>query len=309
MIRRIASLVSVLVLMVIMLPSLGIGAKSEMLTGYPRESALIDECGLYNDDPQTFSELDTYIKQKSQELNLNLIVFLSGNYRSETDAMVFADDSYDEIFGENTDGIFYYLDISGGSPANDWISTSGRAVLIYEDHLQSIFSSLDYYLPSSGQTVYPDDIKRAIMAYIGHIESYAHVKPSVFDYHYDPYKDTYAYYKHGEYCVTEPGKKPLIVYLKPFCMSALAGFLVSLISYLISKSRYKFKGSTDPKVYVSNNLTRFTQNQNIFVRKFTNRSRISSDSSGGSRSSGGGSHHSHSSHSHSGHHGGGGHHR
>ena len=123
MIKRISSFIAALILAFVMLPSMGIRADAEMLTGYPAESALIDELGLYANDTETFDTLDSMIKQKGDELGLNLIVFLSGKYRSVEESIIFADDSYDEIFGEDTDGVFYYLDISGGSPANDRIST------------------------------------------------------------------------------------------------------------------------------------------------------------------------------------------
>lgn len=306
MMRRIASFISALVLVLLILPFSADEAKAEMLTGYPSESALIDELGLYDNDPATFSELDTLIKQKAKELDLHLIVFLSGRYRYESEAVIFADDSYDEIFEENTDGIFYYLDLSGGSPANDVISTSGRAVLTYEAHKDEIFSGLDAYLPASGNTVYPNEIKTAIMAYLKYVERYAHDAPSPFAYHYDSNSRTYAYYKHGEYTVSK--HKPLVLYLKPFLISGFTGLIVALITYAVSKNRYKFKGGTDPKIYLSRNSSQFRQNQNIFIRKDTSRTHISTSSSGGGRSggyhSGGGSHHSHS-----GHHGGGVHHR
>ena len=293
MIKRISSFIAALILAFVMLPSMGIRADAEMLTGYPAESALIDELGLYANDTETFDTLDSMIKQKGDELGLNLIVFLSGKYRSVEESIIFADDSYDEIFGEDTDGVFYYLDISGGSPANDRISTSGRAVLDYENSIDSIFSKLDYYLPSSGSTVYPDDITMAIQAYLSCLSTYADNDRSILDYHYDPYKKTYAYYKKGKYTVTD--KKPWVVYVKPFATSFVTGLIIALITYLISKSRYKFKGTTDPKVYVSNNLTRFTNNQNIFIRKDTSRVHISSSSGGGGGGGGhrssGGSHH------------------
>lgn len=304
MIKRIASFISAIVLVIIMLPTMNVSA--EMLTGYPEESGLIDEFGLYSEDTATFEQLDSLIKKKGDELGLNLIVFIAGKHRSEEDTMIFADDSYDEIFGEDTDGVFYYLDLSGYSPATDWISTSGKAVFYYDDNIDGIFSSLDYYLPASGSEINPDDISQAITEYTNCLSRYADTNPSFFDVHYDEFKKTYAYFKHGEYVVSD--HKPLVVYFIPFCKSLLASSIISLIIYLIAKSRYKFKGTTDPKIYVSDNLTRFTEKQDIFIRKDTSRTHIDTSSgSGGHRSSGhsgGGSHHSHS-----GHHGGGGHHR
>ena len=305
MIKRIASFISAMFLVIIILPSMNVSA--EMLTGYPAESGLIDELGLYSNDTTTFEQLDSLIKKKGDELGLNLIVFLAGKHRSEEDTIIFADDSYDEIFGEDTDGVFYYLDLSGYSPATDRISTSGKAVFYYDDSTDEIFSKLDYYLPASGSEIIPDDIANAVVEYTNCLSRYADSDPSVFDVHYDEFKDTYAYFKHGQYVVSD--HKPLVVYFRPFCKSLLASFIISLIIYLITKSRYKFKGTVDPKIYVANNQTKFTEKQDIFIRKDTSRTRISSESSGGG--GGGGSHRSSggSHHSHSGHHGGGSHHR
>lgn len=303
MIKRIASFISAMFLVIIMLPTMNVSA--EMLTGYPEESGLIDELGLYSNDTATFEQLDSLIKKKGDELGLNLIVFLAGKHRSEKDTMIFADDSYDEIFGEDTDGVFYYLDLSGYSPATDWISTSGKAVFYYDDSTDEIFSKLDYYLPASGSEIIPDDIANAVVEYTNCLSRYADSKPSVFDYHYDEFKNTYSYFKHGKYVVSD--HKPLVVYFIPFCKSLLASSIISLIIYLIVKSNYKFKSKTDPRIYVANNQTKFTEKQDIFIRKDTSRTHIDTSSgSGGHRSSGhsgGGSHHSHS-----GHHGGG-HHR
>lgn len=307
MIRKIVSFLSVMALAIIILPSVSMDARAEMLQGYPQESALIDELGLYDDDKETFNELDAKIKEEAEKLDLNLIVFLSGNYRYETAVEIFADDSYDEIFGENTDGIFYYLDLSGGSPANDWISTSGRAVLDYEKSIESISSTLDHYLPSSDSTIYPEDITEAIQAYLNCLERYRDDKHSVFEYHYDEgnAEHPYTYYDLNGNIQTSK-KKPIGVYVMPFIASVIIGLITSLIIFFHTMSKYRSREKVDSRIYISNNLTRFTRSENIFIRTDTRKTRIDSGggSGGGHRSGGGGSHHSHS-----GHHGGGGHHR
>ena len=83
MIKRISSFIAALVLAFVMLPSMGISADAEMLTGYPAESALIDELGLYANDTETFDTLDSMIKQKGDELGLNRLQTTVYPHRAE----------------------------------------------------------------------------------------------------------------------------------------------------------------------------------------------------------------------------------
>lgn len=306
MIKRLASFISALVLCILILPLSGQTAKAEMLKGYPKESALIDENGLYNDDKAQFDELDRMIKEEARKMNMNLIVFTAGIKRGEREVEIFADDSFDEIFGEDTDGLFLYIDISGNSPANDWISTSGNAVFKYKNHIEDLLDALYAYLPPSSEKVYAEDITSAVKAYLNCLDRYKDKKPSPFECDYDPDSKTYAYYKNGEYTVSE--HRPLVLFIKPFLIYLAVGIIVSLIVNASIKYAYKFKGSFDPKAYISNELSSFRVNQDIYIRTDTKKTRISSESSGSGHRSGGG-HSSGGSHSHSGHHGGGGRHR
>ncbi|MBR1822784.1 MAG: hypothetical protein IJ779_00975 [Ruminococcus sp.] len=305
MIKRLASLISAFVICFVLFPLSCFESHAEMLTGYPPESTIIDEAGIYDDDKETFDDLNKELKDTAEELGLNLIIFLAGTKRSDEATMIFADDSYDEIFGEDTDGIFYYMDDTEAFGLFDYISTSGSAVLKYEPHKESIFDSLDFYLPSSGEKIQPEMISNAIHRYLRCLKSYSSEEISPFAYHYDKYKNTYAYYTKGQYTVSD--HKPWFVYVIPFFKSLIAGTITALIIALVTKKNYKFKGSHDPKSYIARNLSKFTVNQDVYIRTDTHRTRISSSSSGG----GGGSHRSHhsSGHSHHGHHGGGGHHR
>ncbi len=91
----------------------------------------------------------------------------------------------------------------------------------------------------------------------------------------------------------------------PFIASVIIGLITSLIIFFHTMSKYRSREKVDSRIYISNNLTRFTRSENIFIRTDTRKTRIDSGGgSGGGHRSGGGSHHSHS-----GHHGGGGHHR
>lgn len=308
MMRRIISVAAAVFLSLMLLPVFSLRAEasdnySQGWSGDASASKIIDDYGLFTDDPDTFEMLTEEVQSEAEKLEMNICIFLAGpDYISMTDsgAVIFADDSYDETYGEDTDGVFYYLDLSGKSPACDHISTSGKAVLAYQSSIDSIFSFLDNYLPASGQEIYASDISSAIQAFLRCLEDYRK-EPGGLNYYYDDSSGKYFYYKDGQLYVSK--KRPPAMELKYGAASVVAGLVVALIIYLIVKRKYRFKSAADSGVYISKEKTRYFQNEDTFIREHTSRTRIES-SSGGSRSGGGGG-----GHSFSGGHGGGSHHR
>lgn len=310
MMRRVISLAAAVLLSLMLLPVLSLDAAasdnySQGWSGDASQSMIEDDYGLFSQDQQTLDDLNKKVQETAEKLEMNIYIFLAGpDYRYQTDSatVIFSDDSYDSIFGEDTDGVFYYLDISGKSPACDHISTSGRAVLWYQDSIDAIFSRLDAYLPASGSTVYPDDIAQALEVYLGLLESCQDTSGGLSYYH-DESSGKYFYYKGGEFYVSK--SRPPAMDLIYAVSSVVAGLIVALIIYFVVKRKYRFKSSTDASVYVSRERTRYFQKEDTFLREHTSRTRIES-SSGGSRGGGGGGG---GGHSFSGGHGGGSHHR
>ena len=307
--RRIVSLFSALLIAALMLPAAVMSAAADEKTVLsqndvdPTHSGIADffdsEDGMFTDEEE--ADIDEVIRACAQKLQMNIVVYISNQYLSESQAEIFADDTYDEYYGEDTDGVFYYMDLSGQSPAHDYISTSGKAVLLYQDHIEDIFSVMDTYLPPStvsDYSTYKDSISSGIQQFTVLLEEYYNEGVSdPFAYYYDESSGKYFYFKDGEYMMGEG--KPRSAKLLMWVISAVAGLIVGLIVYFASKSRYKFKSSANPGVYVSKNDTRFAVRNDTFIRTYTTRTKIeSSDSRGG----GGG-------HSYSGGHGGGGHSR
>lgn len=309
MIKRISGLLAAVLICLSMLPMFAVSASAadsyhQGFSGDPGDSRLVDKeydggDGLFSDLQK--EELNNAIVRYSEELQLNIMVWIGGNYRSDNDTEIFADDTYDEIYGEDTDGVFYYIDLSGKSPAYDYISTSGKAVLIYESKINSMFSYLDNYLPASGQTIYPEDIYGAVTAFLSLLKSHYDNKPSSsLTYYHDVSSGKYFYYKGDELIITK--SKPPALWLKACMISFIIGLVVSLLIYFITASRYKFKSSANPNIYMKNEATRFHEKSDILLRSHVTKHRLES-SSGGGRSGGGGGH------SGGGGHGGGGHHR
>ena len=261
-------------------------------------SLLFDEKGLFSE--QQNNELCQKIQQTAKELEMNILIYVNGTSRSDDATKPFCDDTYDNWFGNDTDGLMYYLDLSGKVPAYDYISTSGKAILLYEENRDIIFNHMDNYLPASGHTIEPDQIYKAIEEFLDQLSVYAKKGSSGSSYYHDKNKGTYIYYKNGELFITH--KKPLIIWVRIWIVSIIIGLLTALISFLVSKGSYTFKTKPNPSIYLSKDTVNFIKNTDNHIRTYQTRSKIVSNSSGGGHRSGG-SHHSGGSH------GGGGHHR
>lgn len=274
-------------------------------SGDSSKSEIIDNYGFFDDD--MLDAMNMLVRESSEKLEMNICIFIAdnrnfivGDYATEC----FADDTYDEMYGEDTDGVFYFMDFTGKKPAYDYISTSGKAVLFYESYIDSIFSAINPELPPSGlddYSSYSEDIASAISQFLTQLDYYG--KNNSRTYYHDESSDKYFYYKNDKLVISDsmPFKKRLIVL--PFAIPA--GLIAFIIFYFSNKNKYKFKASANPAVYVSNDETEFLQREDRFIRTYTTKTKIesSSGSSGSGHSGGGGGH------SHSGGHGGGGSHR
>ena len=268
-------------------------------------SGIIDENGIFDDDPQTLSELGDLVRDCSKKLNMNILIFLPDSSRSaysDDDVRDFTANKYNAVFGENTDGLLYYIDISGKSPACDDIAKSARVSLIFPDSTcQSIFSILDEYLPPSYGPVYPEHITNAITNFCALLESYYNSN-DISGYYHDSTATppVYVYEKGGKSYVTT--SKPPMLKLIICIAGELIGALTALISYLAAKSRYKFKSKTSPSIYLSNENAKFIERSDTLIRTYVTKHRIQSNSGGGGSRGGGGGHSHGGSISHSSHH-------
>lgn len=263
-------------------------------------SGIVDGSGLLESDE--LETLDSVVKTYSDKLKMNILIYISDSYMSDSDTEIFCDDSYDSTYGEDTDGVFYYIDNSGKIPAYDYISTSGKAVLMYEDYKEDIFSYLDNFLPPSGTAMTNENLDGAIMGFLNRLEYYYDDSSQSKDYYYDESSGKYFYYDSGNLIIakTKPSQLVRRQIIFSFIVSAIIGIIVAVCTYFIIKSHYKFKKGQSSGVYLSTEKSGFSVREDRYLRSHVSKHKIES-SSGGSH---GGSHHSHS-----GGHGGGGHHR
>ncbi len=275
---------------------------SKGFDGNTSNSSFFDNTGMVK-NPDEITEI---VQETAEKLEMNIFIYAAGDsdrYRSDYEIECFADDFFDEIYGENADGVFYYMDLSGRSPAYDYISTSGKAVLIYQKKIEDMFDYINKYLPSSQQTVYAEDIQNAVQAFLSILKTYSDIQPNPFEYYHDKSSGKYMFMKNGEFVVSE--HKPIIFNILVLAVCLVAGLIVSVIVFFVTKSRYKFKKSQNSNVYVKHEKTVFRRSTDTFLRTYTTKHKIETSSNNGSRSSGG----SGGGHSHSGGHGGGGRHR
>ncbi|MDE6036048.1 MAG: hypothetical protein K2G36_09095 [Ruminococcus sp.] len=294
----------ILVIAVIAIFIIQSSAKTDISKGFDGNylnSTFIDNTGLVENP----DELTTLVQQTAQQLEMNICIYSAGqedSYRSDSGIKNFADTSYDDTFGEDTDGVFYYMDVSGKSPACDHISTSGKAILMYQDNIDGIFTRLDNYLPASTEPVTAEHIENAVKCFLSALEDYSTYK-STFEYYYDSTSGKYMFMKNGEVVVSADKPPVYNMFFMLICLAIGAG--IALITYFVIASNYKFKKSQNAVIYARNGNTVFRRKSDDFIRTYTTKHKIetSSGSSSG-RSGGGGSHHSSS-----GGHGGGSHHR
>ncbi|MBD5159372.1 MAG: hypothetical protein HDT23_03925 [Ruminococcus sp.] len=280
-------------------------AKTDIAKGFDGNylnSSFLDNTGLVENP----DELTTLVQQTAQKLEMNIYIYSAGHsdsYRSDYSIKHFADTSYDDTFGADTDGVFYYMDVSGKSPACDHISMSGKAILMYQKNIDGIFTRLDNYLPASTEPVRAEHIENAVKEFLSALEDYSTYKPSIFEYYYDSASGKYMFMKNGEFVVSDD--RPPVYNLRFMLICLAIGAGIALILYYSIAGNYKFKKSQNPVIYARNENTVFRRKSDNFIRTYTTKHKIETNNSGSSRSSGGGS----SSHSSGGGHGGGSHHR
>ena len=254
------------------------------------------------------------VQKSAEENQLNFIIVAGRNPLDDYQTKDFTDTFYDKVFGEETDGLLYYIDMSGDYSAYDYISTSGRAVLPFEESYASrreaLFAELDNYLPTSEQVrtdgllSYKENFKEAINKFIefypGYYNDFFIDHPNGGQgepYFQSPNTGRYLYYWNNKFYITT---------MRPFSQRRMTVFIAEIIGFIAAiifisriKKIYRFIEKTNASIYVQDDKTNFFVNEEKYIGTETKKqySPRSSSSSGGGGHSGGGSH------------GGGGHHR
>ncbi len=248
---------------------------------------VMDDKGLF--DSKQIKELNNTLKSCSEELEMNIIVYVSGTAIPDSQTADFAINTYNSELGkENVDGLILYLDFSIKYPAYDVLSCMGKAGIIYDnDEREKILDEVGAYLPSSDYEPEPAGIRTAIEQFClilsTHNDKY---KTSKLAFDTDKENGLYCFDTGSEFYVTKQ-MAPGALFIR-FILSFGIGFLITVIVYFVTKKKYRFKNQTNPSVYVSSDRSTFSERSDTFIRTYTTKHKIESSSSGGGHRSGGG---------------------
>lgn len=224
----------------------------------PSDSVCVDIDGKLPD----YDSINRLVQKTADKLNMNIMIYIAGSSDyDKTDGQIesFANSLYNDAFGKNTKGVVYYMDVSGRSPAYDYFMSSGYADDIYRSKQMVILDKTAEYLPPSDKTVTSADIENASEAFLRQLE---------------------VNYPKGNGNLTT------------LILSIVLGLVTAVIVFLAIKSHYRFKKSQDSSVYVANGKTNFREKHDMFIRKYTTKTKIQTNNGGGGGSHGGGGGHS-----------------
>lgn len=201
-------------------------------------------------------------KSLSSKSGYNVGVIITDDINGKT-PVAFSDKAYSDVFGKNTDGIMILIN---NDTMEDHISTSGNAILMYTDkRLDKVFDNAYPYLKN-------EDFSGGVNIMLGTLEDfYDDGIPS----------ENMGYTEEDIYKATEVG---LNIFQNLLSMIVVF-FVVSLITFLIIKSTYKFKKAESARTYVNQSNTFFREKSDTYIREYTTSHRVSSSSSGGGSSS------------------------
>lgn len=255
-----------------------------------------------------FDDIMEDLKETAEETGMYIGVWIGSEPMGESQTIAFCDDTYDELFGINTDGVFLYLDMSGEADLFDYISTSGKGQFYYTnsseyDRISEIFSDMNPYLERGNE-----DVPMAVYEFCFHLRFYAEQGvPSDTYYTYNSDTGTYLIMEDG--VVQEVSELPeeytaIASWSTILLVSVLLGLAAGGISLLVIRRSYRFKSPGSMQHYLEKGNIHYSNRTDRFLRQYRTRTKIETSSGGGG--GGGGSSHSSSG---GGSHGGGGNHR
>lgn len=208
------------------------------------------------------------------------------NENNKSSAMAYADDFYDyNDFGKGTtfDGLLFLIDMD---TREMWISTTGQAILMYDDNRIDIILDRAYTYISSQK--YFECAKSFITS------SFSYASQGI------PYSNKdYTINSNGEY--TKDIYK--LIQHFPLFWAIIIAFIISTISVFIARSKHKtIKKATEANQYLIESSIKFTKIKDHLINSHVSKVYDPPSSSYGGGSSGGGSstHHSSSGRSHGG---------
>lgn len=249
-----------------------------------------------------FENLDNLISETSSLLGFNVAVYIGGETRSNSETETFVKDTAIDMFGYQSDTVFYYIDCEGNSEAYDYMYVLGDAQLYYTDKDNSADDAKGYdcridfithdnikYLTKGDE-----DLNGAITNFCNNLIFYKSKGMVEGAWYYDKVDGTYhkaVADSQDDSDIEVSTSKPLNVkyVLITLLIAVVAAIIVGGIVYAIVVEHYKFKSTPSAAIYASKDNTKIINQQDMFIRKYTTKTKIER-SSGGGGGGGGGSH-------------------
>ena len=164
-----------------------------------------------------------------------------------------ADSTYDQLYGQKTDGICIYIDVSSNAHPYDYISTSGMAQFYYtnsdsNNRINSMHYAIDKYLYPIGS----EDVSGALNEFADQLENYYEAGIPDAYYVYDDVYHKYYHVENGEIITTF--RKPYHDVERLFLggiMGLLIGIMIAAIVKGSIKAKYKFIYELSPTTYLN----------------------------------------------------------
>ncbi len=258
----------------------------------PADSILVDGADMLTDEEE--AELTEEIRETAEYIDMNILIFVSGTtIYTESGTMDFAEQLCIDAYGYDADSIVLYMDLSGHDDPSyspyDFIYTRNRARFYYSGYtdlsdggrVQSIFDSMNPYLPRCNEDVYS-----AAGEFLDDLEFYYDCGPDrSVKYFYVPDTGKYVTIE-SDGTLVHKDSKP-VNWGKAIMIGSIVGLIAALIMFFGVKSHYKFKSRPSSLQYMPFDQVQYGPQSDVFIRQYQTRTKIES-SSGGSRGGGGG---------------------
>ena len=222
-----------------------------------------------------FQEAMDELQEAADESGMNVALWIGSTAigdNSDADTIAFCDETYEELYGMNTDGVFLYLDMSGETSLFDYLSTSGKGQFYYTDNedynrVGIMIQDVEEYLPRG-----EEDLPSAIHIFCSDLKYYADQGVPT-DKYYTYNKDTGKYLIMQDGQVQEVSKLPeeytaILSWGTIVILAVLIGVIAFGISVLSIRNRYKFKAAGSLQNYLVANDVQYLQRSDQYLRTF-----------------------------------------
>ena len=259
----------------------------------PSKSFLVDDANMLTNDQET--ELTEKIQATAEHIDMNILVYVSGTAigGSDSNTLYYCEELCLNYYDKSEDSVVLYLDLAGKGDTSyapyDYIYTRNRARFYYpgenedsdDNIIPRIFSDMNPYLPRGAEDPYS-----ALEEFLWDLEYFYDHGPSDLRYFYIADTGKYVTMKKDGSLVHRDSRP--INWGKWIMIGAVISLIITIITFFVIKSHYKFKSAPSSLAYLRSDQITMGQRSDVFIRKYQTRTKIESSSGGGGGHSGGG---------------------